>query len=241
MTRSMAGMGRATDAKDEWLTPPDIIDALGPFDLDPCSPVDRPWPTARQHFTYHDDGLERDWIGRVWLNPPYARVGDWMARLGRHGAGTALVFARTETEWFFSHVWPVASAVLFMRRRIHFHSVDGVRAPYNAGAPSVLVAYGIDDADRLAEAAIDGAFIPLACRGQIIAVLRGPEAPVSWRQLVQAVVAGQGGQIALSAAYMLIDGHPKAEGNQHWRAKVRQVLQGKGFERTGPAQYAMEI
>jgi len=32
--------------KDEWLTPPDIIKALGPFDLDPCAPIVRPWPTA---------------------------------------------------------------------------------------------------------------------------------------------------------------------------------------------------
>lgn len=29
--------------KDEWLTPPQIIKALGGFDLDPCSPINRPW------------------------------------------------------------------------------------------------------------------------------------------------------------------------------------------------------
>lgn len=27
---------------DEWLTPPHILRALGDFDLDPCSPVNRP-------------------------------------------------------------------------------------------------------------------------------------------------------------------------------------------------------
>lgn len=27
-----------TDNNDEWLTPPEIVEALGPFDLDPCSP-----------------------------------------------------------------------------------------------------------------------------------------------------------------------------------------------------------
>lgn len=35
----------------EWLTPRNIVDALGPFDLDPCAPIVRPWPTAVQHYT----------------------------------------------------------------------------------------------------------------------------------------------------------------------------------------------
>lgn len=39
------GMGGHQSAKmknDEWLTPKYIIDALGPFDLDPCAPIQRP-------------------------------------------------------------------------------------------------------------------------------------------------------------------------------------------------------
>lgn len=28
----------------EWLTPPEIIAALGPFDLDPCAPIEQPYP-----------------------------------------------------------------------------------------------------------------------------------------------------------------------------------------------------
>lgn len=31
-----------------WLTPPHIIEALGPFDLDPCCPPTMPWRTATQ-------------------------------------------------------------------------------------------------------------------------------------------------------------------------------------------------
>ena len=33
---------RSKTGKDEWLTPLEIIRALGEFDLDPCSPVRRP-------------------------------------------------------------------------------------------------------------------------------------------------------------------------------------------------------
>lgn len=128
---------------DEWLTPPRIIHALGPFDLDPCSPIARPWDTAAQHYTRIDDGLTKPWRGRVWLNPPYGKeTGAWLKRLADHGNGIALVFARTETRMFFEHVWPKAKALLFLEGRLHFHYVDGQRAPANSGGPSVLIAYG---------------------------------------------------------------------------------------------------
>jgi len=57
-----------------WLTPPEIIDALGPFDLDPCCPPTMPWRTATRMVHWPNDGLKVDWTGkRVWCNPPYGR------------------------------------------------------------------------------------------------------------------------------------------------------------------------
>lgn len=103
----MGGHHSASALKDEWLTPPEILQALGNFDLDPCSPVNRPWATARKHYTIKDDGLAQTWEGRVWCNPPYGQqTGVWLERLADHGSGTALIFARTETEAWFRHVWP---------------------------------------------------------------------------------------------------------------------------------------
>lgn len=128
---------------DEWLTPPEIVQALGPFDLDPCSPVDRPWDTAVHHFHKLDDGLSKDWLGRVWLNPPFGREAvKWLRKLVQHGNGIALIPARTETAMFYECVWNVADAVCFMKGRPHFHYVDGRRAKANSGAPIALVAYG---------------------------------------------------------------------------------------------------
>lgn len=145
---------------DEWLTPPSLLESLGPFDLDPCSPVDRPWSTAHEHLTVDDDGLASCWHGRVWLNPPYGREAkQWLARLAEHGRGTALIFARTETEMFFEEVWSKATAVLFLKGRLHFHHVCGKRAKANSGAPSVLVAYGRRDAHRLEMSELEGQFI----------------------------------------------------------------------------------
>lgn len=143
-----------------WLTPPHIIEALGPFDLDPCAAPG--WPTARRHLTLPTDGLAEPWDGRVWLNPPYGdAVWTWLARLAEHGCGTALIFARTETAGFVREVWGKADAVMFLHGRLHFHRPDGARAKANAGAPSCLVAYGSDDAATLAACALAGTFLPL--------------------------------------------------------------------------------
>jgi hypothetical protein len=86
----------------DWVTPREIIEALGPFDLDPCCPPSMPWATARTHFHAGDrDGLAESWFGRVWLNPPYGAAADqWLARLGAHGDGIALGPAATETRRF---------------------------------------------------------------------------------------------------------------------------------------------
>lgn len=147
---------------DEWLTPPSIISALGEFDLDPCSPVDRPWDTAKAHYTILDDGITRDWHGRVWLNPPYGpELGRWLSKMAAHNCGTALVFARTETDAFHRSVWPKACAVLFIAGRLHFYDIRGNRAKANSGAPSVLVAYGITDKCKLKESGIEGRFVEL--------------------------------------------------------------------------------
>ena len=149
----MTGMGSHQSArmqKDEWLTPPEIIKSLGQFDLDPCSPINRPWDTAKNHLTVLDNGLKAHWKGRVWLNPPYGReAAEWLHKLSDHGNGIALIFARTETEMFFDHVWSKADALLFFKGRLYFHHVDGKRANANAGAPSVLIAYGSNNVKAL--------------------------------------------------------------------------------------------
>lgn len=133
---------RSKDGKEEWLTPKWITDDLGPFDLDPCSPINRPWDTARSHYNETDDGLSKDWHGKVWLNPPYGnKTNTWMKKLKQHGNGIALIFARTETSTFFDNIWLDADSLFFFKGRISFHHVSGEKSG-PAGAPSVLVCYG---------------------------------------------------------------------------------------------------
>lgn len=164
--RSMGSHQSARALSTTWLTPPGILAPLGLFDLDPCAAPDpRPWPTAGTHWTVADDGLSREWFGRVWLNPPFRpreHVLAFMRRMVAHGTGTALLFARTETQLFFETVWREATAVLFLRGRPHFHRPDGLRAAANSGAPVVLIAYGTRDAQRLEHCALDGQFLRLS-------------------------------------------------------------------------------
>lgn len=147
---------------DNWLTPPEIISALGPFDLDPCSPDPRPWPTADCHFTKEMNGLSLPWHGSVWVNPPYGpETGLWLERLARHGKGFALIFARTETEMFHRWVWQEADGILFFEGRLHFYRPDGTRATDNAGGPSCLASYGQQATQRLKESKLQGKVIRL--------------------------------------------------------------------------------
>jgi hypothetical protein len=159
---SIGGHQSAKAGKDEWLTPKYIIDSLGKFDLDPCAPVDRPWDTAAEHYTILDDGLSKEWRGRVWCNPPYGlEAARWLDKCAAHGDCVSLIFARTETKMFFDHVWPKASAVLFIEGRLYFHHLNGKKAAANAGAPSVLVAYGQNNVTALQCSGIAGKLVTL--------------------------------------------------------------------------------
>lgn len=162
-SKGIGGHHRPFQGKtDEWLTPPSIIKALGGFDLDPCCPQEMPWRTAGCMISAPANGLAEEWYGRVWLNPPYGpETGKWLEKLAIHGNGIALVFARTETEMFHRWGWSRASGMLFLRGRIHFHFLSGDRAAANAGAPSVLIAYGAANVASLAKCSIEGRLIHL--------------------------------------------------------------------------------
>ena len=141
----MKNFNSNTDNSEEWLTPPELLKLLGPFDLDPCAPVERPWPMAKNHYTKLENGLSKPWLGRVWLNPPYGRkTFDWLEKLSMHKDGVALIFARTETQGFHSQIWEKADSVFFFKGRLKFHHLS-VEQGGAANAPSCLVSYSGND------------------------------------------------------------------------------------------------
>lgn len=163
---SLSGHQSARSKSVDWLTPPEMLQNLGGFDLDPCCPKNMPWRTAKTMIQQPHDGFGEPWEGRVWLNPPFGRqAAAWLMKLRDHGDGIALIPARTETEMFYENVWGHADAVCFVKTRPHFHVATdtwfrlprgkkvlveaGGKAPFNSGAPIALIAYGQVNYDRL--------------------------------------------------------------------------------------------
>ncbi len=124
-----------------WMTPEsflELVRAVGPIGLDPCTSADN--PTSAQTYMYpeHGDGLELNWVavgvyaaGLVFCNPPYGRaLGAWAAKCAeeaRLGAEIILLVpARPDTAWF-DRLWG-ADALLLWRGRIKFKGAT-------AGAP----------------------------------------------------------------------------------------------------------
>jgi hypothetical protein len=142
---------------NDWLTPQWVLDALGPFDLDPCASESAPSRVAPRYYTWREDGLAQDWWEAfVFVNPPYSNhIGRWLTRLADHGNGIALVFARTETKAMNANLQR-ATSILFPEGRLTFVRANGGRPTSNAGAPSILVAYGKVAAERLHDSSIPG-------------------------------------------------------------------------------------
>lgn len=154
--------GKSSTGKNEWLTPPHILRRLGPFDLDPCAPINRPWDTAEHHYTIEDDGLKQTWFGRVFCNPPYdtALITQFIKRCAEHKNAIALTFARTDTRLFHDLIFPNADSILFIKGRLSFYHVSGEQGG-TAGAPSCLISFDAANTEILKNCGIEGKLIIL--------------------------------------------------------------------------------
>lgn len=154
---------RSYNTTDEWYTPLEVIQSLGEFDLDPCVPVTPLWDTAKTMYNKNSDGLSKEWFGRVWLNPPYSRplIVEFIKKMAQHNNGIALLFNRCDNSMFQDIIFPTATAIKFLRKRIRFYRPDGTQGG-SPGCGSVLVAWGEDNARIINECKeLDGKYILL--------------------------------------------------------------------------------
>jgi phage N-6-adenine-methyltransferase len=147
--RFNSGTPGAQTVTDVWITPPEIIDAIGLSDLDPCGylPDGKPLvETARRYYTEEDDGLIQPWEGTVFCNPPYSDLATWMEKCASYHLETGkdvilLAFARTDTRTFQAHARS-ATSMNFLSGRVKFLDANGNRRQ-NPNAASVLIAWGV--------------------------------------------------------------------------------------------------
>jgi phage N-6-adenine-methyltransferase len=132
--------GTQGTGENEWFTPPDLLDrarrVLGDFDLDPAShPAAQRQVMAAEFFTKDDDGLAKNWHGRVWLNPPYAQphIANFVQKMiaeigaGRVTAAIMLTHNYTDTAWF-QNAAAIAEAICFTRGRVRFIDINNAIA-----------------------------------------------------------------------------------------------------------------
>lgn len=138
--------------KDDWRTPQglfDQYDQIYSFDLDGAA-------DESNHLVRHylgpggmaEDALVVSWSDyghRVWLNPPYSLVKEFVTKAAAeqaHGVLTvALLPARTDTRWFHDYIYSnVNASVKFLRGRLKFGTSEGV-SKHSAPFPSMIVTF----------------------------------------------------------------------------------------------------
>jgi phage N-6-adenine-methyltransferase len=138
-----AGPGVYTSSTDLWATPQDLFDELDrefDFTLDVCAVSENAKCAA--YYAPEQNGLEQEWRGVCWMNPPYGdEIAKWVQKAyasAQAGATVVcLVPARVDTGWWWNHCR--YGEIRFLRGRLRFGGGEN-SAPF----PSAVVIFGRD-------------------------------------------------------------------------------------------------
>lgn len=121
---------------DNWDAPQWLRQLLGKFDIEPCN---------------IENGLDKPWEGRVWLNPPSGLGAvPWLTKMAdKKMKGLAFLFARTDSKWFHDEVFSKAVGVLFWQGRFPLMK-NGQETDKIGSIGCCLVAYNIEEIALLA-------------------------------------------------------------------------------------------
>lgn len=127
---------------DNWATPQWLFDELDKefhFTLDPCASKDN--AKCEKFYTKEDNGLNQNWGGVIFCNPPYGReIGKWVAKCAEEAKKpdticVMLIPARTDTKWFHEYIYHKAE-IRFLKGRLKFGDSSN-SAPF----PSMIVVF----------------------------------------------------------------------------------------------------
>ena len=137
---------------DERYTPEWILalatSVMGAIDLDPCADPLKRVPAAK-HYTKTDEGLDRSWSGRIFLNPPFSKVPIWIKTLSlfiASGSVTEAIVLLPITSIVNKSsrllMRQQAEAFALLERNIQFLDETYTEMPPNTFIPSVLIYVG---------------------------------------------------------------------------------------------------
>lgn len=122
---------------NEWYTPNEYIEVarktMGSIDTDPASnDIANKTVQAGIYYTAETNGLDKEWHGNIWLNPPYSQplIQQFADKLvdeykkGNVKQACVLVNNATETKWFRT-IAGISSHIWFTAGRIKFIDIDG--------------------------------------------------------------------------------------------------------------------
>lgn len=159
------GLRGALDEVDDRGTLPEYFDAFnaefGPFTLDAAAAAHN--AKCEKFYTRADDGLAQTWAGeRVWCNPPYSNLYDWLEKAwaewpSTRGITMLLPANRTEQKWW--QIWVedqrhAANGVLttrFLPGRMRFSRPNALIGPKGDRPPFGCVLLIWKDPDELSD------------------------------------------------------------------------------------------
>jgi transcriptional regulator with XRE-family HTH domain len=144
-THANTSSGNTLWATPVWLANT-LSDAVGGFDLDPCSATmdkRKARVKAKVLLTEADDGLSIPWRGRCFVNPPYGRgISEWIRKCFDEAQRGCVVVgsipARPDSNYWHDYIAGHAD-VFMLRGRLKFGAGEN-SAPF----PSCVVVWGAD-------------------------------------------------------------------------------------------------
>jgi phage N-6-adenine-methyltransferase len=113
-----------TDLKDIWQTPDEILSMLGDIDLDPCA--GELTDIGDTNYRYPDtDGLEEDWFGTVFVNPPFSDKSSFLEKAVEEKESCDVIYVltpdSTDTKsWWHKYIASEADYIWFSEGRISY-------------------------------------------------------------------------------------------------------------------------
>jgi phage N-6-adenine-methyltransferase len=146
-----------TKEKDVWQTPPEIINMVEPIHVDPCAAPDTSHGII--NYTKEDDGLSKEWSGRVFVNPPFSQKEKWFKKVINQRDNTSVIFVvtpdSTDTKsWWHNYIAEYADYIWFSRGRISYIDPDTgeqMGSPTFGTAISIFGEPGEDTLERLSD------------------------------------------------------------------------------------------